>query len=65
MQHFKFKNWRIGGMENSIFDVTNRAKVNIKAKVLDFFGQDDKWVFLDLYLPYAHHHNPLLIINHS
>ena len=23
-QHFKFKNWRIGGLENSIFDVTNR-----------------------------------------
>ena len=24
MQHFKFENWRIGGLENSIFDVTNR-----------------------------------------
>ena len=24
MQHFKFNNWRIGGLENSIFDVTNR-----------------------------------------
>ena len=27
MQHFKFKNWRIGGLENSIFDVTNRLEV--------------------------------------
>ena len=55
-------------MENSIFDVTNRAKVNIKAKavkVLDFFGQDDKWGFLDLYLPYAHHNNPLLNTNRT
>ena len=24
MQHFKFENWKIGGLENSIFDVTNR-----------------------------------------
>jgi hypothetical protein len=24
MQHFKFENWRIGGFEDSIVDVTNR-----------------------------------------
>ena len=25
MKHFKFENWRFGELENSIFDVTNRA----------------------------------------
>ena len=26
MQHFKLENWKIGGLENSIFDVTNSLK---------------------------------------
>ena len=29
MQHFKFEDWRIGEMENSIFDVTNRLNQGI------------------------------------
>ena len=29
MQHFKFKNWSIGQLENSIFNVTNRLQIFI------------------------------------
>ena len=32
MQHFKFENLRIGELENSIFDVTNRLQIEVVLK---------------------------------
>ena len=47
MKHFKFENWKIGELENSIFDVRNRL---FTTKFLIFFSAilDDPMVFVYL-----------------
>ena len=42
MQHFKFENWRIGEMENSIFDVTNRLYNNESLELIVQLGDVQK-----------------------
>ena len=39
MQHFKFENWRTGELENSIFDVMNRAFTSKCRGIMEPGGQ--------------------------
>ena len=55
LQPFKFENWRFGELENSIFDVTNRAYINFKDSNGFSFLSPDLFLFCSRFSTFPQH----------